>query len=131
MALPRRDRGDSKPAMSTQVFQILLSLLDQDLHGYALIQDIRQRTDGEIALTASTLYAATKRLLAADLIQEIDEPVAPPPNRDTRRRYYRITARGRAAARQEARRLERLTAMAREKRLLGALRTSPQPKGSR
>ena len=131
MALPRRDQGDSKPAMSTQVFQILLSLLDQDLHGYALIQDIRQRTDGEIALTASTLYAATKRLLAADLIQEIDEPVAPPPNRDTRRRYYRITARGRAAARQEAQRLERLTAMAREKRLLGALRTTPQPKGSR
>ena len=117
--------------MSTQVFQILLSLLDRDLHGYALIQDIRQRTDGEIALTASTLYAATKRLLAADLIQEIDEPVAPPPNRDTRRRYYRITARGRAAARQEAQRLERLTAMAREKRLLGALRTTPQPKGSR
>ena len=117
--------------MSTQVFQILLSLLDQDLHGYALIQDIRQRTDGEIALTASTLYAATKRLLAADLIHEIDEPVAPPPNRDTRRRYYRITARGRAAARQEAQRLERLTAMAREKRLLGALRTTPQPKGSR
>jgi len=131
MALRRRDQGDSKPAMSTQVFQILLSLLDQDLHGYALIQDIRQRTDGEIALTASTLYAATKRLLAADLIQEIDEPVAPPPNRDTRRRYYRITARGRAAARQEAQRLERLTAMAREKRLLGALRTTPQPKGSR
>jgi DNA-binding PadR family transcriptional regulator len=131
MALPRRDQGDTKSAMSTQVFQILLSLLDQDLHGYALIQDIRQRTDGEIALTASTLYAATKRLLTADLIQEIDEPVAPPPNRDTRRRYYRITARGRAAARQEAQRLERLTAMAREKRLLGALRTTPQPKGSR
>ena len=131
MTPTRRDQLDPKPAMSTQVFQILLSLLDQDLHGYALIQDIRRRTDGEIALTASTLYAATKRLLAAELIQEIDQPTAPPPNHDTRRRYYRITARGRAAARQEAQRLERLTAMAREKRLLGALRANPQPKGSR
>ena len=116
--------------MSTQVFQILLSLLDQDLHGYALIQDVRHRTDGEIALTASTLYAATKRLLAADLIEEV-EPVSPPPNHDTRRRYYRITPRGRTALRHEAQRLERLTAMAREKRLLGAMRAGAQPKGSR
>lgn len=116
--------------MSTQVFQILLSLLDQDLHGYALIQDIRERTDGEISLTASTLYAATKRLLAAHLIEEV-EPSAPLPNHDTRRRYYRITARGRRAAREEAQRLERLTAMAREKRLLGVMRASAQPRGSR
>lgn len=126
----KRDQSELKLGMSTQVFQILLSLLDRDLHGYALIQDIRQRTDGEISLTASTLYAATKRLLSADLIEEV-EPVSPPPNHDTRRRYYRITTRGRGAARQEARRLERLTAMAREKRLLGSLRGSPQPKGSR
>ena len=116
--------------MSAQVFQILLSLLDQDLHGYALIQDIRRRTAGEVAFTVSTLYAATKRLLAADLIEEV-EPADSPPNHDTRRRYYRITSRGRAAARQEAQRLERLTAMAREKRLLGTLRAGAQPKGSR
>ena len=130
MTPSKRDQGEPKPAMSTQVFQILLSLLDQDLHGYALIQDIRDRTDGEIALTASTLYAATKRLLAADLIEEV-EPVAPPPNHDARRRYYRITPRGRSAARAEAQRLERLTSMARDKRLLGTLRAGAQPKGSR
>ena len=126
----KRDPTDPKAGMSTQVFQILLSLLDQDLHGYALIQDIRERTDGEISLTASTLYAATKRLLSTDLIEEV-ELVDPPPNHDARRRYYRITTRGRSAARQEAQRLERLTAMAREKRLLGSLRSSPQAKGSR
>ena len=124
----RDDTGTPTP-LSAQVFQILLSLLDQDLHGYALIQDIRQRTGGEISLTASTLYAATKRLLARDLIEEV-ELTTPPPH-DDRRRYYRITSRGRAAAREEARRLERLTAMAREKRLLGTLRATAQPKGSR
>ena len=121
-------RLDPQSPLSAQVFQILLSLIDSDMHGYALIQDVRERTRGELSLTASTLYAATKRLLAAGWIDEIDYD-SPPPDHDDRRRYYRISAAGRAAARAEALRLERLTSMARDKRLLGALRT--QPKGSR
>jgi DNA-binding PadR family transcriptional regulator len=130
MAGATRDAGEQRSGMSPQVFQILLSLVDRDLHGYALIQDIRRRTDGEIALTASTLYAAVKRLLASTWIEEV-EFRTPPAGHDSRRRYYRITPQGKAAARQEALRLERLTAMARDKRLLGTLRTTPQPKGSR
>ena len=129
MAVTTRDAGEPRSPMSPQVFQILLSLLDHDLHGYALIQDIRSRTEGEISLTASTLYAAVKRLLAADWIEEI-EFRTPPRDHDSRRRYYRITTQGKAAARDEALRRERLTAMARDKRLLSTLRT-PQPKGSR
>ena len=121
-------RLDPQAPLSAQVFQILLSLIDSDMHGYALIQDIRERTQGEISLTASTLYAATKRLLALGWIDEVDYD-APPPDHDDRRRYYRISAAGRTAARAEALRLERLTSMARDRRLLGALRT--QPKGSR
>lgn len=124
----------SEPAagspMSAQVFQILLSLIDSEMHGYALIQDIRRRTDQEIVLTASTLYAAVKRLLGTGWIEEV-ELESPPPDHDERRRYYRITALGRAAARAEAQRLERLTAMAREKRLLGTIGNTPQPRGSR
>jgi len=116
--------------MSAQVFQILLSLIDSEMHGYALIQDIRRRTDQEIVLTASTLYAAVKRLLSAGWIEEVELETLPP-DHDERRRYYRITAIGRAAARAETQRLERLTAMAREKRLLGAIGNAPQPKGSR
>ncbi|HUQ82354.1 MAG TPA: PadR family transcriptional regulator [Gemmatimonadaceae bacterium] len=128
--MPAKDDASAPSPLSAQVFQILLSLVDEDLHGYALIQDIRRRTDGEISLTASTLYAAVKRLLAVQWIEEV-EHVTPPPGHDDRRRYYRITARGRAGAREEAMRLERLTSMAREKRLLGALGTTPQPKSSR
>ena len=116
--------------LSAQVFQILLSLLDGDMHGYALIQDVRHRTDDEIVLTASTLYAAVKRMLGVGWIEEV-EPEEPPPDHDERRRYYRMTARGRAAARAEAQRLQRLTDMARDKRLLGPLAGSPQPKGTR
>src|SRR5262245_47804500 len=117
-----RKDDETRSPLSTQVFQILLSLLDGELHGYALIQDIRRRTDGEIVLTASTLYAAVKRLVVSAWIEEVEYDT-PPPGHDERRRYYRITARGRAAARGEAQRLERLTAMAREKRLIGAFRS--------
>ena len=123
-------KTETTPPISPQVFQILLSLLDGPMHGYALIQDIRRRTEGDVVLTASTLYAAVKRLLASGWIDEV-EPDTPPPDHDDRRRYYRITSRGRSAARTEAHRLERLTAMARDKRLLGALGSAPQPKGSR
>ena len=66
-------------------FLIMVSLADEDLHGYALIQDIRRRTDGEISLTASTLYAAVKRLLASEWIEEAEHRT-PPPGHDERRR---------------------------------------------
>jgi DNA-binding PadR family transcriptional regulator len=118
--MPQRDTG----ALTPPVFQILLSLVDADLHGYALIQDIRSRTEGEVDLTASTLYGAIKRMVADGLIAEVT------PSRggddDPRRRYYEITRLGRDTARAEAARLERLTAMARAKRLLPALRPVPK-----
>jgi DNA-binding PadR family transcriptional regulator len=101
-------------SMSPQVFHILLSLADQDLHGYAIITDISQRTGGSVVLTASTLYAALKRLLDEDLVEELDRPV----DDDPRRRYYRITKKGRTAGRAEAARLEALAQMARDKRWL-------------
>ena len=106
--------------LSAPVFQILLSLADGEMHGYAIIQDVAARTDGEVRLTASTLYAAVKRLLDAGWIEELAE--RPNVERDdARRRYYRLTALGHEAARAEARRIDRLAAMARGKRLLPPL----------
>ena len=113
----------SQTPLTTPVFQILLSLLDEDLHGYAIIKDIAARSDGEVRLTASTLYGALARLIDAGWIQE--EATRPRgESDDPRRRYYRITPLGREVARTEARRLERLAAMARAKRLLPPLRPS-------
>lgn len=112
---PRRRPEDHLP-LTVPVFQILLSLSDRDLHGYAIIQDADRRTDGEVRLTASTLYAALKRLLDAGLVDEIagrgrsgDDP---------RRRYYRLRPEGLAVARAEAARLTRAVEMARRKRLV-------------
>ncbi|MGE0811854.1 MAG: PadR family transcriptional regulator [Vicinamibacterales bacterium] len=113
---PRRPPLARHLPLSVPVFQILLSLSDQDLHGYAIIQDVRTRTDGEVTLTASTLYAAIKRLLDAGLIDEVaDRPSGI--RDDERRRYYRILPAGREVARLETARLVRAIAMARQKRL--------------
>ena len=118
---PASDSGQTP--LTTPVFQILLSLVDEDLHGYAIIKDVAARSDGEIRLTASTLYGALARLIDAGWIEErATRPRGEPA--DPRRRYYRITSSGREAARTEARRLDRLAAMARAKRLLPPLRPS-------
>jgi DNA-binding PadR family transcriptional regulator len=99
--------------LSEPVFHILLSLVDRDLHGYALIRDIETRTGGEVSLTASTLYGALARLLVVGLIEEVDADAA-------RRRCYRLTRAGRALLRREADRLARAAKWARERRVLRA-----------
>jgi DNA-binding PadR family transcriptional regulator len=111
---PRRRTPQQHLPLTVPVFQILLALGSRDLHGYALIQDIRLRTDGEVSLTASTLYAAIKRLLDGGLISELDER---PNADDARRRYYRITPLGLDVIRLEVARLERAVTMARRHRL--------------
>ena len=113
---PRQRLPQHHLPLSVPVFQILLSLADCDLHGYAIIQDIRDRTEGEVELTASTLYAAIKRLLDAGLIDELDRRPSADQD-DTRRRYFRITSLGLDVARLETARLERTLKMAREKKL--------------
>ena len=113
---PRRRLPQQHLPLTVPVFQILLSVSDRDLHGYAIIQDIRERTGGEVELTASTLYAAIKRLLDVRLIEELDTRPGPEDD-DPRRRYYRITALGLDVARLEAARLERAVKMARQKKL--------------
>lgn len=91
---------------------ILVSLADRDRHGYSIIQDVANRTDGAVRLSPSTLYGAIKRLLEQGLIEELsDRP--DPEHDDERRRYYRLSHLGRQVARLEMRRLERLLADAR------------------
>lgn len=94
------------------VFHILLSVADEDRHGYGIIQEVRARTNGEVRLSPATLYRSIQRMLDDDLISEVHERPAPELD-DERRRYYRITKHGRAVAREEANRLAALVRMAR------------------
>jgi len=100
-----------------ETFHILVSLADRDRHGYAVMQDVLERTDGALRLSPSTLYATIRRLLEDGLIEELDER-PDPAHDDERRRYYRLTITGRAVATAEARRLERLLRDARATGLL-------------
>lgn len=93
-------------------FHILMALADDDRHGYAIIQEIEARTNGELRLSAGTLYRSIQRMIDQDLIVEIHERPAPEFD-DERRRYYRLTAFGRDVARAEARRLQALIRLAR------------------
>lgn len=94
-------------------FHILLALSDQDRHGYAIIQEVEERTGGELRLSAGTLYRSIHRMLEQGLVVETRERPAPE-NDDERRRYYRITKLGVETARAEARRLEQLVKLARQ-----------------
>ncbi len=97
-------------------FHILLAVAGEDRHGYAIIQDVAERTGGELKLSAGTLYRSIQRMLEQGLLVETRERPAPEED-DERRRYYRITPLGTAVAKAEARRLTQLVRMARAKGL--------------
>ena len=99
------------------VFHILVSLAEAERHGYAIIQDVAARTGGEVRLGPGTLYRSIQRMIEQELITESDARPAPEAD-DERRRYYRITPLGRAAARAEAERLAQLVRLARASGLL-------------
>jgi DNA-binding PadR family transcriptional regulator len=104
--------------LTTQQFQILLSLTDGHLHGYGIIQDVAARTAGSLRLGTGTLYTALARLETLTLVEETDRR-----NRakdDERRRYYRLTPLGRAVLKAEADRLDGLVRQARRKGILPA-----------
>ena len=90
---------------------ILLALSEGERHGYAIIQDVEARTDGELRLSAGTLYRSVARMVEQGLISEVAKRRTR--TEDERRRYYRITPFGTAVARAEVRRLSQLVRIAR------------------
>jgi DNA-binding PadR family transcriptional regulator len=96
-------------------FHVLLSLADQEQHGYGIMQEVLARTDGKVRLWPATLYGTLKRLIDEDLIAESEERPAPELD-DARRRYYRLTHLGRRVLAAESERLEDLVRVIRSKR---------------
>ena len=106
------DRIPSLLPLQPTTLHILLSLTDEDRHGYAIILEVARRTQGELKLSAGTLYRSIQRMLETGLIVETRNRPAPEMD-DERRRYYRITPLGKALAQAEAGRLRDLLKMAR------------------
>jgi DNA-binding PadR family transcriptional regulator len=113
--------------LTPQQFHILLALTDGHLHGYAIIRDVAERTEGTVRLGTGTLYTAVARLETLALVEESDRrPIAS--KDDERRRYYRLTAMGKAVLRAETERLETMVRHARRK---GVPAMSGRPEWSR
>lgn len=107
--------------MTEQAYLVLLALTSEPLHGYAVIQTVRELSGGKTVLAAATLYGNLDRLLHAGLVATAGESVV-----DGRlRRYYRVTDEGRLAAEAETERLQALADRARR-----ALRRRPVRRGS-
>jgi DNA-binding PadR family transcriptional regulator len=102
------------PPLTSAEFQVLVALADGEKHGYAIGKEVAERTDGQVQLRAATLYTVIKRMLESGLIDEKTGRPHPEDD-DERRRYYRLTPRGRKAAEAEADRLEQTARQARVK----------------
>lgn len=96
-------------------FHVLLSLADQEKHGYGIMQEVLDRTEGKVRLWPATLYGTLKRLIGGEPIEESDERPVPELD-DARRRYCRLTRLGRRVLAAESRRLEDLVRVIHAKR---------------
>jgi DNA-binding PadR family transcriptional regulator len=103
--------------LKTHWFHIMLSLAGGEQHGYAIMQEVLNRSTGRVRLWPATLYGSIKRLIDAELIEESDERPAPELD-DARRRYYRLTALGSRVLDAECERLQELVRTIRVKQAM-------------
>jgi len=108
--------ADAVLPLSPAVFHILLALADDDRHGYAIMRDVEERTDGVVRIGPGMLYGSIKWLLEDGYLEESPRRVKA--GDDERRRYYRLTATGRDLLKAEAVRLEAAVGLARARRVL-------------
>lgn len=104
----------ARPPLTHVVYHILLALTGDPRHGYGIIKDVADATEGAVEIEAGTLYAALKRLRDDEWIAE----VAAPAGADARRRYYTITGEGRQVLEAESMRLAGMVELARRARIL-------------
>lgn len=102
--------------LPSAAFHILLALADEDRHGYGIMRQVAEQTEGRMRLGPGTLYSSIQSLLDAELIEEVDAREDASLGRE-RRRYYRLTGAGRNLASSEAERLASLLRVARSKRI--------------
>jgi len=108
--------------LSVPQFQILLSLVDEDRHGYGIILEIAERTGGRLRLGTGTLYTAIAGLAGSGLLARAPQRRA---DEDERRRYYRLTPLGRTVLEADVARLSVQLRQARRKGL------RPEPESER
>lgn len=116
MSTTAKDPNSLLP-LTPAVYHILLALADRERHGYGIMQEVHERTQGDVKLGPGTLYGAIKRLITDGLIAESDQRPDPAMD-DERRTYYRLTPFGLKVTQAEVNRLAEMVAQARSKRLI-------------
>ena len=114
-----KEKPETWLPLTPAMFHILLALADKERHGYDIMREVDERSEGKMRLGPGTLYGSIKRMLTDGLIDESGERPDPEMD-DERRRYYRLTDLGHRVAVAEAERLEKLVKSARSKKLLSA-----------
>jgi DNA-binding PadR family transcriptional regulator len=112
--IDRDDEIERQLPVPPAVFHILITLGEGEKHGYAVMQEVAERTGGKVRMSPGTLYGSIRKMLEDGLIEELFRRGAQAD--DERRRYYRVTKFGRAVAAAEA---ERLTGLLHHARLNG------------
>lgn len=109
-----KNPGDFLP-LHNNWFHILLSLLGNEQHGYGIMQEVLERTNGAVRIWPATLYGTLQRLINDGLIEESDERPAAELD-DARRRYYRLTRLGTKVLDLECERLQEMLRAVQKKR---------------
>jgi DNA-binding PadR family transcriptional regulator len=115
MSSDKSTKADDFLPLKPNWFHVLLSLADQEQHGYGIMQEVLERTGGKVRLWPATLYGTLKRLIEEGLIAESGERPAAEFD-DARRRYYQLTPLGRLVLAGESERLEDLVRILHTKR---------------
>lgn len=102
--------SNANVSLTPQIFYILLSLATKERHGYDIMKQVEIDSHRKVKLGAGTLYGAIKRMLEEKLIIEIDTG-------HTRRKYYKLTEKGRALFDNELQRYNQAVELARQKNL--------------
>ena len=110
--MPSTAQPVATPPLPRTAMLVLLAIGPEERHGYAIMAEVARITDGATRLGPGGVYTTIRRLLDDGLIEESDERPDPELD-DQRRRYYRLTATGRAVATAEVRRMETIVAATR------------------
>lgn len=102
--------------MTSAVLHILLSLAAEDRHGLGIAADVKEFTNGRLEFGPGTLYGTIKRLLDAGMVEDLGQPSGG--DDDPRRRYYRITPKGRKALAVETADMASVLTVAKRRRVL-------------
>lgn len=103
--------------LKPKVLHVLLAVADGPRHGYGIMQEVAERTDGQVKLWPAALYALLRDLEKADFIAESGHRPAADED-DERRRYFALTPHGKRLLDAEVRRLEAIVHHARASRAL-------------